>query len=103
MAAEDGVILAESLSRSKSQDISHYISTFESIRKDRCYKVQSGLVKNEDFWHMEDGARQRARDAIMRDGVIDHVTLKELRNDGMKQWTDPASQAWLLDTTQWKL
>jgi salicylate hydroxylase len=98
MAVEDGIVLAECLSRASSiRDVPLYMSAFESIRKERTYLVQTGSVKNEDFWHMEDGARQRARDAIMKGVEIDEETLKELKAEGKNpnQWSDPTFQAWL--------
>ncbi len=46
---------------------------------------------------MEDCARQRARDAIMKGVEIDADTLKELRTEGKNpnQWSDPTFQQWL--------
>lgn len=98
MATEDGVVLAECISRAKTpEELPFYLEAFESVRKERCFLVQSGSVKNEDFWHMEDGARQRARDAMMRNEEIDAQTLEELRNEGKNpnQWADPTFQSWL--------
>jgi salicylate hydroxylase len=98
MAVEDGIVLAECISRAANpKSIPLYLSAFESIRKERTYMVQTGSVKNEDFWHMEDGARQRARDAIMKGHEIDEETLKELKSEGKNpnQWSDPAFQEWL--------
>jgi|SRR5271154_6060205 len=98
MAVEDGIVLAECISRATiPQAIPSYLSAFESIRKERTYAVQTGSVKNMDFWHMEDSARQRARDAIMKNVEIDEETLKELRAEGKNpnQWSDPTFQQWL--------
>src|SRR5579859_8282274 len=98
MAVEDGIVLAECISRARSSlDTPRYLDAFEKIRKERTYLVQTGSVKNEDFWHMEDGARQKARDAIMRGGEIEEETLKELRAEGKNpnQWSDPTFQSWL--------
>src|ERR1700744_4838347 len=98
MAVEDGVVIAECIDRATNlKSIPVYLSAFESIRKERTYLVQTGSVKNEDFWHMEDGARQRARDAIMKDVEIDEETLKELKSEGKNpnQWSDPEFQSWL--------
>ena len=98
MAVEDGIVLAECISRTRSaSDIPRYLEAFEKIRKERTYLVQTGSVKNEDFWHMEDGARQKARDAIMRGVEIDEETLKALRAEGKNpnQWSDPTFQSWL--------
>ena len=46
---------------------------------------------------MEDSARQRARDAIMKGVEIDAETMKELRAEGKNpnQWADPTFQQWL--------
>jgi salicylate hydroxylase len=59
--------------------------------------VQMGSVKNREFWHMEDGARQRARDAVMKGVEIDEDTLDELRAEGKNpnQWSDSDFQEWL--------
>lgn len=98
MAVEDGVVLAECISRARNiQAIPAYLSAFESIRKERTYAVQTGSVKNMDFWHMEDSARQRARDAIMKGVEIDAETMQELRAEGKNpnQWADPTFQQWL--------
>jgi salicylate hydroxylase len=98
MAVEDGVVIAECISRAKTvKDIPLYLSAFESIRKGRAYAVQTGSVKNEDFWHMQDGARQRVRDAIMKEEEIDEETLRELKGEGKNpnQWSDPNFQPWL--------
>jgi len=98
MATEDGVVLAECISRAKTpQDLPFYLEAFEAIRKDRCFQVQSGSVKNEDFWHMEDGARQRVRDAFMRSEQINEEDLKALKAEGKNpnQWADPNFQPWL--------
>ena len=98
MAVEDGIVLAECIERATTaKSIPLYLSAFESIRKERTYMVQTGSVKNEDFWHMEDGARQRGRDAIMKGVEIDAETLKELRNEGKNPnlWSDPSFQEWL--------
>jgi salicylate hydroxylase len=98
MAVEDGIVLAECIERATSlASIPRYLSAFESIRKERTYLVQTGSVKNEDFWHMKDGARQRARDAIMKGVEIDEETLKELRSEGKNPnpWSDLNFQSWL--------
>jgi salicylate hydroxylase len=98
MAVEDGIVIAECISRAATlQSIPVYLQAFESIRKERTYLVQTGSVKNEDFWHMEDGARQRARDAIMKGVEIDADTLQELKSEGKNpnQWSDPTFQEWL--------
>ena len=95
MAVEDGVVLAECISRAQNlQAIPAYLSAFESIRKERTYAVQTGSIKNMDFWHMEDSARQRARDAIMNGVEIDAETMRELRAEGKNpnQWADPSFQ-----------
>jgi salicylate hydroxylase len=98
MATEDGVVLAECISCAKlPQDLSFYLEAFEAIRKDRCSQVQSGSIKNEDFWHMKDGPRQRVRDAFMRNEDINEEDAKELRPEGKNpnQWADPKFQPWL--------
>lgn len=83
MAVEDGIGLAGCISRATiPQTIPLYLSAFESIRKERTYAVQTGSVTNMDFWHMEDFARERARDAIMKGVEIDEKTLQELRAKG---------------------
>lgn len=77
--------------------IAVYLGAFESIRKERTFAVQSGLVKNMDFWHMEDSARQRARDAYMQGLELDEATKEELKDEGKNpnQWADPSFQPWL--------
>ena len=98
MAVEDGIVIAECISRAETPaEIPKYLETFEEIRKQRTYLVQTGSIKNEDFWHMEDGARQKARDAIMKGVEIDEETLKELKAEGKNpnQWSDPTFQSWL--------
>lgn len=98
MAVEDGAVLEECISRARNiQAIPAYLSAFESIRKERTYAVQTGSVKNMDFWHMEDCARQRARDAIMRGVEIDAETMRILKAEGKhpNQWADPSFQQWL--------
>jgi len=98
MAVEDGIVIAECLARTRStSEIPQYLELFEKIRKERTYLVQTGSVKNEDFWHMEDGARQKARDAMMKGVEIDEKTLKELKAEGKNpnQWADPTFQTWL--------
>jgi salicylate hydroxylase len=98
MAVEDGIVLAECISRATvPQALPLYLSAFESIRKDRTFAVQSGSVKNMDFWHMEDSARQRARDAFMKGIELDEATKEELKAEGKNpnQWADPQFQQWL--------
>ena len=97
-AVEDGILLAECISRATTlQSVPLYLSAFESIRIERAYAVQTGSLRNEVFWHMEDGARQRARDAIMKGIQIGEKDLEELRNDGRNpnQWSDAGFQKWL--------
>ena len=51
MAVEDGIVFAECISRATiPQAIPAYLSAFVSIRKERTYAVQTGSVKNTDFW-----------------------------------------------------
>jgi salicylate hydroxylase len=99
MAVEDGIVLAECIERAMSlKSIPLYLSAFESIRKERTSLVQTGSVKSVDFWHMEDGAHQRARDAIMKNVEIDEETFKELRCEGTQNpnpWNDLNLQPWL--------
>ncbi|KAJ5691803.1 hypothetical protein N7462_001226 [Penicillium macrosclerotiorum] len=90
IAVEDGVALAQSLSKIKSTtQIPLALSVFESVRVERASKMQEASLLNGKLWHFADGPLQQARDAAMRPEVENRPF-----SHSPNQWSDPATQMW---------
>jgi salicylate hydroxylase len=101
MAVEDGLVLAECISRASTPDeVPYYLLAYEEIRKERTSIIQRVSVKNMGVFGMEDGPQQCARDASRK-----AQTAKEQRempkvksNKDPKDpnsWGDKEFQPWL--------
>ncbi|RHZ43502.1 putative salicylate hydroxylase [Aspergillus thermomutatus] len=90
MAVEDGVALAQALSKISSRsEIPKALSTFEAVRIKRSGQMQEASLLNGKLWHFADGPLQEARDAAMLPETLG-VSFSHSPN----QWSDPATQMW---------
>lgn len=90
MAVEDGVALAQALSKISSRsEIPAALSTFEAVRIKRAGQMQEASLLNGKLWHFADGPLQEARDAAMLPETLG-VSFSHSPN----QWSDPATQMW---------
>jgi salicylate hydroxylase len=90
MAVEDGVALAQALSKISSRsEIPAALSTFEAVRIKRADQMQEASLLNGKLWHFADGPLQEARDAAMLPETLG-VSFSHSPN----QWSDPATQMW---------
>ncbi|KAK2749286.1 hypothetical protein FQN55_003611 [Onygenales sp. PD_40] len=91
---EDGAALAECLDRAAStKDIPRVIRAFETIRKPRCERIQSGALANGYIWHMPDGEEQILRDKAMKQEMDKSEDRDPVSNPN--QWSDDEFQPWL--------
>ncbi|KAJ5198680.1 uncharacterized protein N7498_007797 [Penicillium cinerascens] len=90
IAVEDGVALAQALSKITSKaHIPHALSAFEKVRMQRANQMQEASLLQGKLWHFADGPAQQARDAAMRPEVEGRPF-----SHSPNQWSDPATQMW---------
>lgn len=95
MAIEDGAVLAKLFSHLSSRDqIEHFLYAFQDLRQERCKTIVKSEESLIQFFTLEDGPEQRARDETMQEkfragkNVLDSGEEEEESGVEGQQWSE---------------
>ncbi|THV05218.1 FAD/NAD(P)-binding domain-containing protein [Dendrothele bispora CBS 962.96] len=99
MAIEDAAVLGNLFSRlSGRHDIPGLLRAYQDIRLNRTASAQAASYSNRENYHLEDGAEQEARDALMKAAMLKELDAEADENKGNPNaWSDKAKSAETFD------
>ena len=89
ISVEDGGVLGGLLGKIRSKnDLPRVLALYEQLRRPRTSRIVIGSTKQQDIFHMRDGAAQKERDRVM-------LTQNPPQPGHPNQWADPVMQGFL--------
>jgi salicylate hydroxylase len=87
MAVEDGAVLGGLLGKlQRREQLGDVLKIYEALRKARTERVVQGSTHQQDIFHLEDGEKQRERDAVLLADDVKPGFPNKWRDDELRDW-----------------